>query len=152
GGTLNAGGWMTIGRQRANPEADNEADRPAGTGIVNVNNGGVLNQTGTEGLIVAECGTGTLNVKAGGAVDSAGGGLFLTAEGDTPGQATVNLDGGSITVKRVGEREDAWTSTLNSSVFNFNGGVLIARNEANPDFMSGLDLANILAGGATIDS
>ncbi len=153
GGTLNAGGWVTIGRQRANPEAANEADRPAGTGVINVNNGGTLNQTGGEGVIVAEGGTGTLNVNTGGSVAIAGGGLYLTAEGDTPGQAVVNLNsGGSITARRVIERDDAWSSTANSSIFNFNGGTLRAGANAFPDFMSGLDQANILAGGAVIDS
>ncbi len=152
GGTLNAGGWVTIGRQRADEAAENPANRPAGTGVINVNTGGVLNQTGTEGVIVAEGGTGTLNVRAGGSVSIAGGGLYLTAEANTPGQAVVNLDGGSITTRRVIEREDAWSSTANSSIFNFNGGTLRAGANAFADFMSGLDAANILAGGAVIDT
>ncbi len=152
GSALNAGAWVVIGRHAANPGAENEADRPSGTGVVNVNAGGLLNQTGTQGIIVAEEGTGTLNVNTGGSVVIAGEGLYLTAQADTAGQGFVNLNGGTITARRVIERDDAQASPNNSSVFNFNGGTLIAGADAFPDFMSGLDQANVLAGGARIDS
>lgn len=65
--------------------------------------------------------------------------------------ATVNLNGGSLTVARVYEGNAG--SGLNSTI-NFNGGTLKvtsgAGNAAN--FMTGLDAANVLSGGAVIDT
>jgi fibronectin-binding autotransporter adhesin len=134
GGANNAAGYVCIGRQTG------------GIGTLTVS-GGVFNQTGTgTGLIVGEAGTGTLTIANTGIVTTASTGLGLTLGLDVGGAGTVNLNGGTIATLLV------QGTTNGSSTFNFNGGVLQAGAGANTNFMSGLTTANILAGGAVINS
>ncbi len=60
------------------------------------------------------------------------------------GTGTLNLDGGTVTTKKIEG------GTGNATV-NFNGGILKAR-ESQGAFITNLDVANVQAGGITIDS
>ncbi|MCF7673768.1 MAG: autotransporter-associated beta strand repeat-containing protein [Akkermansiaceae bacterium] len=133
-GTFNAATWLSIGRQ------------PGATGTFNMN-GGILTQGPNGAIAVAEQGTGTLNVN-GGRINITGDALYLTTEPTTTAVAVANLNGGTVTTKRVTERDD----TSGSSTLNLNGGLLQAGPGANLDFMSNLDAANVMTGGAHIDS
>lgn len=134
-GTVNASGWTVIGRYNV----------PGASGEVNVS-GGTFNQVQLErNLIVGEETTGTLTVSGTGVVNAASDLGILIANGTT-GTGTINLDGGTLSTKRI--REGA----AGSSTFNFNGGTLIAAPGANPDFMSNLDSVVVKAGGAFVET
>ncbi|RYD37048.1 MAG: hypothetical protein EOP87_04310, partial [Verrucomicrobiaceae bacterium] len=133
GGSVSAGGWMSIGRGTG------------GTGTLNLT-GGTFTQSGTERFIhVGEYGAGTLNISGTGAF------VALSAKGvliaDQPASSgVINLDGGSLTATAV--VDDA----AGTSSFNFNGGQLIAGTGANAIFMNAIDTVTVKAGGAKIDS
>jgi fibronectin-binding autotransporter adhesin len=97
-------------------------------------------------LEVGRNGTGTFTVAGASTVtfDTATSGNGLIISSGT-GTGTVNLNGGTLSVHRV----EAVTG--GSSTFNFNGGTLEARSDAG-NFLQGLTAANILSGGAGIDS
>jgi autotransporter-associated beta strand protein len=57
---------------------------------------------------------------------------------------TLNLDGGTVTTKKV-------EGGTGSATVNFNGGILKAR-ESQGAFITNLDVANVQAGGITIDN
>jgi autotransporter-associated beta strand protein len=135
-GVVNASGWTVVGRYNV----------AGASGQLNVS-GGTFNQVQLDrGLIIGEETTGTLTVSGTGVVNAAWNTGILVANGAT-GIGTINLNtGGTISTKGV--REGAG----GTSTFNFNGGTLIAATGVNADFMSGLDSAVILAGGALIDT
>jgi fibronectin-binding autotransporter adhesin len=134
GGTVNANGWTSIARYEGS------------TGTMTLS-GGTFNQTASNrGFFVGEVGTGTLTVSGTGVLNLAGATTGLTVGKAATAVGTVNLDGGRITTTTVREVNDA------QSTFNFNGGVLQAAANAQAGFMTGLDTANVLAGGAIIDS
>jgi autotransporter-associated beta strand protein/T5SS/PEP-CTERM-associated repeat protein len=137
GGTFNAAGWITIGRFTGS------------SGTVNIS-GGTINQNGTtQAFYVGEEGVGTLTVSGTGSVNANGPALYLSnVVGANLGTGTVNLNGGTITAKRVSENGGGG----GSGTFNFNGGLLKAGASANAAFMEGLNAANVLANGANIDS
>jgi autotransporter-associated beta strand protein len=60
------------------------------------------------------------------------------------GTGTLNLDGGTVTTKKL-------EGGTGSATVNFNGGILKAR-ESQGAFITNLDVANVQAGGITIDS
>lgn len=132
GGTTNAGGWTSIGRETG------------GTGVLTVSGTGTFNQTGTDrGMIVGEYGTGTLNVQGTATVSSAGSsGIIISRTG---GSGTVNLDGGTLMAVKISDAGG-------SGAFNFNGGLLKAGTGAAADFMADIDIATVNAGGAKIDT
>ncbi len=133
-GTVSISGWCVIGRFAT------------GSGTLNVS-GGTFNQVqGDRTLIVGEQGTGVLNISATGAVNAQGVEVVVS-NGDT-GNGTVNLDGGTLTAKRVTQGAGG----VGTSAFNFNGGTLKAGTGANADFMPPLDTVTVKAGGAKIDS
>ncbi len=135
GGVFNQTPYLVIGRS------------PGATGVYNMN-GGVLNQTlAADGIIVAEQGTGTLNMN-GGEINIGGGGLYITAQTTGTGVGVVHLNGGTITCKRVAERDN----TSGNSTFRFNGGILKAGAGVNANFMDNLNTAVIDPGHAFIDS
>ena len=134
GGTFNAEGWTSIARYEGS------------TGSLTLS-GGTFNQTAANrGFFVGEVGTGTLTVSGTGVLNLAGGTTGLTIGKAATAVGTVNLDGGRITTTIVREANEA------QSTLNFNGGVLQAAENAQAGFMTGLDAANVLAGGAIIDS
>jgi len=134
GGITNAGGWVSIGRQTG------------GVGVLTVSGTGTFNQTGAgNALIVGEDGTGTLNIQGSATVSSVGSVGLIVGNNGASGVGTVNLDGGTLAVRKIFEGGG-------SSSFNFNGGVLKANAGADLNFMGGLDSVNVKPGGAVIDS
>jgi autotransporter-associated beta strand protein len=109
----------------------------AGTGILNVN-GGNVNLTS---LNVANSGPGS--------VTNSGGALTVTnnlALAPSTGTGILELDGGSTTVGAI-THVGAGTATL-----NFNGGTLKARAGTGTFLATNTIVANVLAGGAIIDT
>jgi autotransporter-associated beta strand protein len=76
-----------------------------------------------------------------------------TAGNSTNCTATLNLDGGTLTIGRVFQGTQSGTGVVNST-FNFNGGTLkVLPGTSNAtQFMAGLDFAYVKAGGAIIDT
>lgn len=133
GGTVSSdANWTSIGRL------------PSGTGILNLS-GGVFSHTSpTRFPQVGEEGAGTLNVSGTGRFDcAAADALQIGSAASAVGE--VNLNGGTIVARRV-------RSGAGQSTFNFNGGTLLAAPNANVDFMSGIGIVNVNAGGAVIDT
>lgn len=129
GGTFQSGNFISIGAFNG------------GTGTVNISAGSLI--AGTV-LNVAQSGNGTLNVSGTAAVTANGDGVFVGSAAG--GNGTLNLDGGTVTTKRVAE------NTGGFSTVNFNGGLLKAGAGANASFVGPIDFANILSGGAFIDT
>jgi autotransporter-associated beta strand protein len=134
GGTFNGNSWISVGRYSG------------GTGKVNVS-GGTFNQNGTgQRLIIGEEGAGTVTLSGTGAINALGDSIVISNNATAAG--ILNLDGGTLTVRRIVEG----AANAGSGTVNFNGGLLKAGTGANPDFLNGLDAANVLAGGARIDT
>ena len=125
----------------------------SGVGIMNVYSGGLIVAPGNSGGYISGSGSayygglGVLNV-LGGAVNAANGSLTKPLEmGNAAGNTMyVNLIGGSITANHINVKNSDGVS-----VFNFNGGTLVAANSTN-NFMINLSGAYVYSGGATIDS
>lgn len=136
GGTLTSGQWPVVGRAGG------------GTGFYTLS-GGTFNQTGAGNrLIVGEQGTGTFTVSGTGVANLTGGLRICMDYGGYPGTGTVNLvTGGTIVTPLV-------ETTGGKSTLNFDGGTLRARNSGATiaNFLQGLTLASVKAGGAVIDS
>ena len=125
--------WFVVGRY---------ADGP---GEFNVTGGTFTHGTTDAGRLfrVGEEGTGVLNVSGTGSIVSAGDAVTL---GNTAaGNGTINLNGGSLQARRL-------LGGPGVGNLNFNGGVLRVGANPNVDFITGLALANVLAGGAIIDT
>ena len=135
GGTVSATGWTVVGRYVGS------------NGQLNVS-GGTFTQAQTDRrLHIGEEGEGVLNVSNTGSVVIMGNdGLLLS--GGNVGDATVNLDGGSIVTRRVAKGGVG----AGVSSFTFDGGLLKARPSADPVFISGVDTVSVDAGGGTIDT
>ncbi len=154
GGSLTNNGWIQIAR--------------IGTGLMYLNGGSIVSTA--NGLIVGNNGIGVL-YQTGGMIGGSQpiimvytanaayrGELTLagTASIDIAnelnmgrvgvGTAVVNLNAGTLRIKRVFEGNASATT-----VFNFNGGTLKANTGAGANFFQGLDNAFVHAGGATID-
>ena len=133
-GTVTISGWCVIGRFNG------------GDGTLNVS-GGTFNQVqGDRTLIVGEDGKGVLNITATGAVNSLG--VEVVVSNGANGNGAVNLDGGTLTAKRVTQGAGG----VGISAFNFDGGTLKAGAGANADFMAVLDTVTVEDGGAIIHS
>ena len=143
-GTYGTGTWNQSGGTVNSSGAYPVVARFAGsTGFMTVS-GGSFNQNGSgQLLIIGEDGTGTLTVSGSGLVNSVGG---ISIGHTVTGIGTINLDGGTLRSTRVYQAGAGASST-----FNFNGGVLQA-SANNATFMTGLGAANVLAGGAVLDS
>lgn len=111
----------------------------SGVGTYNMS-GGTL--TANSGIRVGGTGVGTLN-QSGGTINALGGINIARIAGSF---GTNNLNGGTLSTLNVG------SSTGINAVFNFNGGTLQAAFSPPSAWMSGGIQANILAGGAVIDS
>ncbi|MCW1914605.1 autotransporter-associated beta strand repeat-containing protein [Luteolibacter sp. GHJ8] len=146
GGSVNSGAYTVIGRTAGQ------------TGEYAIS-GGTLNASGTAGVqrnaVIAEQGsTGILTIN-GGTVNATNstagsniGGFFygIIMAATAADNATLNLNGGTLLLSRVGT-----TFTPGTSTFNFNGGTLKANN-GFLNFMQGLTRANVRNGGAVIDT
>lgn len=133
-GTVIGTNWISIGRNSG------------GVGVYNISGGTLMKVNSGNRLNVAESGTGTLNVSGTGSVIVGVGNFADLDICSANGTGTVNLNGGTIT---AGQVTHLGTGT---ATFNFNGGTLVAGTNPNATFMSGLTAANVLAGGAKIDS
>ncbi len=132
-GTFNATGWTVIGRF-ANSNA-----------TVNVSGGTFSHVMPARNIIVGEEGTGELTISGTGAVISDGNNGLVVGNGAT-GTGTVNLDGGTLTVKSIHE------GASGSSSVNFNGGLLRAAASSTAAFLTNIDNVLVEAGGANVDS
>jgi autotransporter-associated beta strand protein/T5SS/PEP-CTERM-associated repeat protein len=131
-GVVNTTGWTVVGRYVGS------------NGSLSIS-GGTFNQNQTDRrVIIGEEGTGTLTVSGTGALN-VNGDMLVVGNGGT-GDGTVNLDGGTITTKRVLEGSGG------ISAFNFDGGLLRAGTGALLNFFTGIDAAVVEDGGAVIDS
>lgn len=139
-GTLNqSGGNLIVFGTFANIGS---AGGSSGTMTVSGGNFGFTNATAN--LVVGSAGVGALTVSGTGNVTSPSGVILGNAVGAS---GNVNLDGGTLTAKRI-----YMGNAGASSSFNFNGGLLKAADGANADFMSGLSSVVIYSGGARIDT
>jgi fibronectin-binding autotransporter adhesin len=157
-GVLNVGGsgaltvndWLAVGRN-------------GGFGTVNLVNGTITQQTQNH-LTIGSGGTGTFN-QTGGALSAlnpyigeSGTGTYTITNGtavfngvttfgvSSPGSGTLNLYGGVLTAGQFVNGGSSGTQT-----FNFNGGALVASGSSTA-FLTGLTAANVMAGGASINS
>ena len=111
----------------------------SGLGVYNMN-GGTL--TANAGICVGSTGIGTLN-QNGGQINALAGVNIARIAGSF---GTNNLNGGTLATYNIA------SSTGTNAVFNFNGGTLQAAFNPPTPWVSGLQQASILAGGAIIDS
>jgi autotransporter-associated beta strand protein len=111
----------------------------AGVGVYNMN-GGTLNANG--GVRVGGTGIGTLN-QNGGLINALAG---INIARITGSFGTNNLNGGTLSTFNVA------STTGSNAVFNFNGGTLQANFSPPAAWMAGGIIANVLSGGAVIDS
>ena len=129
-------------------------------GTMNVN-GGAVSMTNTTGNFVlgninttGANTTATVNLNSGTiALNSASPfGVRFGNNAQSAGTVTgvFNLNGGTLTTPVVARGVISGTGVINST-FNFNGGTLIA-NKTNTAFIQNLTAANVLSGGAKIDS
>lgn len=158
GGTTNVGGFLAVALGGANARGVlnvsggnfNQAGPvtlgAAGIGVINLSGSAIYNQTSTgdNGLWVGEGGTGMLNVSGSASLSIVSGNNGLQLGRGATGVGTVNLLGGTVTVKAVSKGAGAGT-------LNFNGGTLAA-NIANTSFLTGLTNAYVNAGGGTINN
>jgi fibronectin-binding autotransporter adhesin len=112
----------------------------SGVGVYNMNGGTLI---ANSGIRVGGAGIGTLN-QNGGLINAIGGINIARLAGSF---GTNNLNGGTLATFNVS------SSTGSNAVFNFNGGTLQAAfNPPGATWFSGNIQANILAGGAIIDT
>jgi autotransporter-associated beta strand protein len=125
--------WFIVGRWSDGP------------GNFNITGGHIVHGTNNTGRLfrVGEDGTGTMNLGGTGIFETACD--TVTIGWNASGNGTVNLNGGSFQARRI-------IGGTGGSTINFNGGTLKAGPNANADFLTSLTSANVLAGGAVIDS
>ncbi len=167
GGVINSGAWFVVGRNNGSvgnftmsSGTVNAATTQVGSfpvvgsfggsqGTLNVQGGLFTTGATNRKMIIGEGGTGTLNVSGSGHVvignNVAGDGFRLGA--NATGSGTVNLTGGILEVGYL--TKGSGTGTL-----NINGGTLkVASTHTGANtFVSGLKAANVLTGGAIIDT
>ncbi len=153
-GTVTVNNWVAIGRGGGNGTLNISGGSMTKTGnggnhfIVGAGGPGTLNQTGgtlTSVLSdswIGESATATWNLNSGTALMSV---VHISQNSGTV--ATLNLNGGSLTATELTTGNVGGNSTL-----NLNGGTLIAGNGANLNFLHDLTTANVMSGGAIIDS
>ena len=151
-GTVIVSNWIAVGRDSGNgtlnmnggsltKAGDNGSHLDFGAsaiGIINQTNGVITNLVSD--TYVGENGSATWNVYGGSAILA---NVIMCLNGSASG--TINLSGGLFQASAIN------STSIGVSVFNFNGGILQA-NANNPNFMSGISLAQVSATGAIIDS
>jgi fibronectin-binding autotransporter adhesin len=118
-------------------------------GRVNVN-GGTLNLNADTDIRFSTSGnTGTSSVTLNnGAINGGAGSVIDLNRAGAAVDNTVNLNGGTLTIGQI-----VSTNTTGTRVVNFNGGTLKAAGDNANFFAAGAaSSANVLAGGATVDS
>lgn len=109
--------------------------------------GGTLSVATYWGPALCQRGTNVVTISGTAAASfapAANGGGGLALAGQAGSDCTLNLDGGSLTVARLGNGNGTGT-------INFNGGILKA-NASSTTFLQGLSSANVQDGGAVIDT
>ena len=143
GGAVTGDSWMVIGRYG-----------PAGDGSLTVSGGNFCQNDPNNRLIIGEGGTGVLTVTNTGVV-SANGGLRIGMFKSNAGADDVGVGTGTVWLCEGGTISTPLVSTQGGgSTFNFDGGTLAARGDRQSfgSFFEGLTAANVLGGGALIDS
>ncbi len=134
GGTITAAEWISGGRSAGSQ------------GFVNVSGGLFQQMDAGAAFFIAEAGTGTATLSGTGQMNVAGN-LVLADVATAVG--TFNLDaGGTLTVKQIFDGNGG----AGAGTFNFDGGLLRARENADLDFMVNLEAVNVEDGGANIDT
>lgn len=129
GGVVNASGFPSIGRFGGS------------NGTLTIT-AGTFNQLGAGGrLIVGEDGVGALNLSGPGSIVAEGG---ITVAQNGGGVGTANLTGGTVVTAGI-------VGGVGQGTVNFDGTVITA-NRSTGNFMGGLTLANVKAGGLIIDT
>jgi fibronectin-binding autotransporter adhesin len=117
------------------------------TGILHISGGSYI--SGTPGLAVGLNGgnnrTSLLKISGTGSATVTT--LFLSTQTSSNNKASVELDGGTLTVNRI-----EGTASSNASTVYLNGGLLKAGNDANPVFVAAPIKIAVKSGGAKIDS
>ena len=130
GGSFNSTSFIEIGATSG------------GVAVAHVSGGSM---TAATVLYISDDGNGTLNLSGSGSVVANGDAAYV---GDGSGaQGTLNLNGGTLTARRLTEGPNGGFSTV-----RFNGGVLKALGGAGNPFVGNLDQAIVDPGGAIIDS
>ncbi|MES2924059.1 MAG: autotransporter-associated beta strand repeat-containing protein [Verrucomicrobiota bacterium] len=154
GGTLNVGSWFVVGRNAG------------GVGTLTMSNG-TINKTGGGDLVVgADNATATGTISASGGLINVTGGVTHIGKGGGTGTLTISGTADFRTTQMVvGEGTGIGTLNLNGGILKtpklnggpgsatayFNGGTLQATMDS-VTFISNLDTAEILAGGAVLDT
>ena len=129
GGEVTTDGWTVIGRF------------VGGVGDYTISGGSLSHSSAGTKILVGEEGTGTLTISGTGEVSTTGG---VSIAHQVGGVGTVNLDGGTLTTPGIVKGSGT------SATLNMDGGTIVASGN-NADFMSGLDVAELKAGGGTIN-
>jgi autotransporter-associated beta strand protein len=157
--TLIVSNWIAIGREGGigvlNLSGGSVTKLGTSGNNIEIGNGtgssGTINQTGgafTNTISETRVGTGAPGYwnMSGGTANLAGL-VFCNNSGCTNG--TLNLNGGVITATEIRANQ---TGVANVSTLNWNGGTIVAANGANANFLHNLTTANVLAGGANINT
>lgn len=153
-GTVTNNSWLAVGREGGHGTLNISGGSmtKAGGGNISITHGsgasGTINQTGGaftcatgQAWVGEDNGTGTWNMDGGTATFGV---VHLAQHSSATG--IVNLNGGVFTAAEITTGDAGGSSTL-----NFNGGTLTA-NASSTNFLHDLTAANVLAGGAVIDS
>ncbi len=115
-----------------------------GSATVTLNGGSFLEPNTFGGMVVGQRGPGNLNIGGTAYVNMPV--LYLGGVSGTSGSGTASLNGGTLAITAITKGGGTGTSTL-----YFNGGMLLS-TAATTSFISGLTNANVLAGGALINT
>jgi autotransporter-associated beta strand protein len=153
-GSVTVNNWVAVGRGGGTGTLNMSGGTLTKTGnggnhfIIGAGGPGTLNQTGgtlasvLSDTWVGESATATWNLNGGSAVLSV---VHISQNSGVTG--TLNLNGGSLSATEVTTGNAGGNSTL-----NLNGGTLAAASGANLNFLHDLTTANVMSGGAIIDS
>jgi autotransporter-associated beta strand protein len=122
-----------------------EFSNAGGASTVNVS-GGLLTTSAATGIETVRGAT-TINLGGSGFITAPLLDLTTTQLSGGAASTTFNLNGGTLTVGQITQGTNGTTG----SAFNFNGGTLVA-SAASSTFMTGITAANVLGGGAIINT
>jgi len=154
-GILQARDWLAVGREGGNGTLNITGGSLVKSGANNIEIGGTNGSTGIVNISAGSIEAAGYNARVG--MSSTGSGtLTISGTGrvtldavrfaySNNGNGTVNLNGGTLEATRIEK------VTAGTGVMNFNGGVLKAL-AGDTSYMQGITSANILAGGARINT
>jgi autotransporter-associated beta strand protein len=146
-GVMNmSGGTLNVATNGTNHPLILGALGATAQGYLNLSGSAVVNIIGSANLcLIGNSGTGAVAV-AGSAILNATNTSGIAIGAASGGNGTLSLSGGKVITTMITKSASATTGTL-----NFNGGTLTAATNSTI-FMQGLTAANVLAGGAIIDT